>query len=142
MKIKNFFSKLILWFKTQFSRINWGEFTITPIRMFSIIMLLFIIFWQYLLPVVFFAGGENGYSVGVLAEILVAVCSFFGLMGNGKTAKFRASIVSIPYLYMATLYGFKLVISNSMASATGVILYGIIGLWLTIFGHKYERDSI
>ena len=93
------------------------------------------VFWKHLLPVTYF---HDSLFVSVLAQILVVFCAMFGLMGNGKSAKIRAYIVSLPYLYMAILYTLKLIATKSEASGTGILLYGIIGLWLAFFGDYYE----
>jgi hypothetical protein len=140
MKIKEFLNRITLWFKTQFK--HWGEFIITPIRMFSIMLVLLVIFWEFIRPVDYFSGGAYNTYVCEIMQVLVAICGIFGLMGNGKTAKIRASIVSMPFLYLATLYVMQAILQKQEFAVIGIIVYGLIGLWLAIFGYRYERDAL
>jgi len=66
-------------------------------------------------------------------------CGLFALFGNGKTAKLRTFIVSIPYYYLSIFYlvsGFQL---NSDSLLTLAVPSAVFAIWLNFAGYYYER---
>lgn len=78
-----------------------------------------------------------------LAETLVRsffiFCGLFAVLGNGKTAKLRAFIVSIPYFYLAIFF----LVTATFLGDKSLFVIGVppalFGIWLIVAGSDYER---
>lgn len=86
-------------------------------------------------------GGSLNYSqtpFELIVRGLFIFCGIFGLVGNGKTKRLRATIVSLPLLYLASFYLILWLEYRNDVFFSLITLTGIPGLWVLLFGDKYD----
>ncbi len=65
-------------------------------------------------------------------------CGIYGLIGNGKTKRIRATVVSLPLLYLASFYLIMLFKFSNDVFITLIVLSGVPALWVLLFGDRYD----
>jgi len=108
----------------------------TPVRLFS-----FVIIWVTLVDGFNFQFTNTNiidFIINLLVRILIFFGGFFGIFGNGRTKKLRSFVISFPYLYLGTYNLFMFINTYLYLHLTTVIITYFIGMWLLLFGDKYE----
>lgn len=82
--------------------------------------------------------GEESFWTEALVRSFFIFCGIFGLIGNGKTARLRTFIVSIPYLYLSIFYIVSGMAINSDTITVLSVPPGLFAMWLNIAGSYYE----
>lgn len=78
------------------------------------------------------------YFINLLIRIFFFSVAFFGIFGNGKTKRIRATVVSLPFLYFG-FYNFILLIQNNQVYHTlSIFIALMLGIWMLLFGDFYE----
>lgn len=73
-----------------------------------------------------------------IIRVLFIFCGLFGILGNGRTKRIRATIVSFPLLYLATLYIILYIQFHNGVLLTFIAMTAIPALWVILFGDIYE----
>lgn len=114
---------------------------ITPIKLMSTIVLLIGVFDNITNLLQHARGGTTIFEatpIEWVARVLFIFCGIFGLIGNGRTKRIRATIVSIPLIYLSIFYTIILIEHNNNILYVPIILSGLTGLWTLLFGDIYE----
>ena len=86
-------------------------------------------------------GGSLTYSqtpLEIIIRVIFIFCGVFGLIGNGRTARIRATVVSLPLLYLSVFYTIMLFKYNNHVFIALIVLSGIPGLWTLLFGDRHD----
>jgi len=87
-------------------------------------------------------GGDTVYSqtpLEIAIRILFVFCGIYGLMGNGKTKRTRATVVALPMLYLMAFYLLMWLKFDNDTFIALMALTGIPGLWMLLFGDNYDK---
>lgn len=127
MKIKSAFEKIAYMF--------------TPIKMLSLLVLSIGIVDNITSLLQHATGGITVYESTTLefvVRIIFIFCGIFGILGNGRTKRIRATIVSFPLLYLASLYLILFIQYHNEILLAFIAMTAIPALWVVLFGDKYE----
>jgi hypothetical protein len=76
-------------------------------------------------------------SLEIIIRIFFVFCGIYGLIGNGRSARIRATVVSLPLLYLLAFYTMMWIQYNNDAFLALMCLTGIPGVWILLFGDTY-----
>lgn len=103
---------------------------LTPMRMFSILLILFGIV-NHISP-----------SYPQFEEIFRGSFILLGIFGIFSSSHIRAYVVGIPFLYLSIFYTILKIKFNVFVSPPiPIITTGVIGLWSLFIGEEYERST-
>ena len=73
-----------------------------------------------------------------IIRIVFIFCGVFGLLGSEIVKRLRATVVALPLLYLFVFYLMMLFKYNNFIFTAFIILTGIPGIWLLLFGDNYD----
>lgn len=114
---------------------------LTPIKMIALLVLLLGLVDNITSPLQHAIGGGLVYSqtpLEIVIRILFVFCGIYGLIGNGKTRRARATAVSLPLLYMFCFYFILWIQYSNDAFIALMTISGVPGLWTLLFGDRYD----
>jgi hypothetical protein len=108
---------------------------LTPIKILSIITICLATIDGIFVPI-----NLDRYNILIdpLIKLFLFFIGFFGLFGNGRTKRIRATAVSIPFLYFGIYEMIKMIQTQESHFLLSIIIFLILGLWVLLFGDKYE----
>lgn len=113
---------------------------ITPLKALSTLLILLAVFNHLYNPFEHFANGVTiGTSVGEsIARTTFMFCGIFGFLGNGRTKRIRAILVSFPFLYLGIFFFIAYIMNGIQTLISPMLTYLVLGLWAFISGARYE----
>jgi len=116
---------------------------VTPIRGIAFMVLLLGLVDNLTSPLQHaLGGGSLNYSqtpLEIIIRVLFIFCGIFGLIGNGRTVRIRATVVSLPLLYLSIFYTIMLFKYDNNVFIGLIVLAGIPGLWTLLFGDRHDK---
>lgn len=113
---------------------------LTPVKLFSIMLILLGIVDNLTRPT-----NHTPVPCTDIYELVVRsvfiFSGLFGFLGNGRTTQIRATLVSIPYLFLSSLYVINYIETGVQVELLPFIIVLLSGVWLLLFGAKYENDK-
>jgi len=114
---------------------------ITPVKMLSLMTILIGIFDHVSNPIEH-KGSAGLFQTNIFLEssirFIFIFCGIFGLIGNGKSARIRATISALPLVYLASYYTILYIQNGLNVLIIPIILSWGVSLWTILLGAKYE----
>jgi len=122
--------------------LTWRKYSviITPVRILALLLIILGLLDNLTNPTQHTLDQSSGFELAL--RILFIFCGIYGIMGNGKSKQIRATLVGVPYIYLAVLYGIAYLQTGYVTPVLPMTIAGIIGLWTITIGATYERRDI
>lgn len=83
----------------------------------------------------------SGSIIEIILQAIAMFCGIFAIMGNGRTRRIRAIVVSLPILYLAILYTISYINTQTHVLLLPILFLWLTSLWLILVGDNYERRA-
>jgi len=122
--------------------LTWKKYGVilSPVRVLALLLIILGLLDNLTHPTQHTLDQSGGFELAL--RILFIFCGVYGIMGNGKSKQIRATLVGIPYIYLAVLYGIAYLESGYITPVLPMVIAGVLGLWTILIGATYERRDI
>jgi hypothetical protein len=122
--------------------LTWKKYSviISPVRVLALLLIILGLLDNLTHPTKHNLDPSGGFELAL--RILFIFCGVYGIMGSGKSKQIRATLVGIPYVYLAVLYGIAYLQSGYVTPVLPMTIAGVLGLWTITIGATYERRDV